>query len=281
MPRTLPHWRSTRTPTTTQSWQLLAASRFLEGDAAGALEAWNRRGEPRVDLPHIDGLSRTRYDVVAGALALPARTMLTRDRLDRAARRVAGVPAVQLSRVDYSPRENGSATVNVAVVERPLLPLSPAELAATAMYAATQREAQINVSSPSGNGELWTVSARWWAGRPRAQVALAVPKLAHWTGVWRIAGGWERQTYRHATDEYRERPAICVCELWGLGIEPRPLASRRGDRSVERRRDPAVDSRRSRTAGCREITSPSPWRRAPRRDLVQPRCPRAGGRRST
>jgi predicted double-glycine peptidase len=186
-------------PNDHQSWQLLAASRFLEGDAAGALEAWNRRGEPRVDLAHIDGLSRTRYDVVAGALALPARTMLTRDRLDRAARRVAGVPAVQLSRVDYSPRENGSAMVNVAVVERPLLPLSPAELAATAMYAATQREAQINVSSPSGNGELWTVSARWWAGRPRAQVALAVPKLAHWTGVWRIAGGWERQTYRHAT----------------------------------------------------------------------------------
>jgi hypothetical protein len=181
-----------------ESWQLLAASRFLEGDATGALEAWNRRGEPRVDLPRIDGLSRTRYDVVAGALALPARTMLTRDRLDRAARRVAAVPAVQLSRVDYSPRENGSATVNVAVVERPMLPSSPAELAATAIYAATQREAQVNVSSPSGNGELWTVSARWWAGRPRVHIAMAVPKLAHWMGVWRIAGGWERQTYRHA-----------------------------------------------------------------------------------
>jgi hypothetical protein len=179
-----------------ESWQLLAASRFLEGDAAGALEAWNRRNEPRVDLPRIDGLSRTRYDVVAGALALPPRTVLTRDRLSRAARRVAAVPAVQLSRVDYSPRESGDATVNVAVVERPVVPLSPAELAATAIYAATQREAQIKVSSPSGNGELWTVSARWWEGRPRAQVALAVPKLAHWTGVWRITGGWERQTYR-------------------------------------------------------------------------------------
>jgi hypothetical protein len=186
-------------PNDYESWQLLAATRFLEGDAAGALEAWNRRGEPRVDLPRIDGLSRTRYDVVAGAVALPPRTMLTGDRLNRAARRVAAVPAVQLSRVDFSPRENGDATVNVAVVERPMVPLSPAELAATAVYAATQREAQINVSSPSGNGELWTVSARWWAGRPRAQVALAVPKLAHWTGVWRIGGGWERQTYRYST----------------------------------------------------------------------------------
>ena len=186
-------------PNDHESWQLLAATRFLEGDAAGALEAWNRRGEPRVDLPRIDGLSRTRFDVVAGALALPARTVLTRDRLNRAARRVAAMPAVQLSRVDYSPRENGDATVNVAVVERPLLPVSPAELAATAVYAVTQREAQINVSSPSGNGELWTASARWWAGRPRVQVAMAVPTLAHWTGVWRITGGWERQTYRHST----------------------------------------------------------------------------------
>jgi predicted double-glycine peptidase len=189
-----------------ESWQLLAASRFLDGDAAGALEAWNRRGEPRVDLPRIDGLSRTRYDVIADALALPPRTMLTDDRLDRAARRVAAVPAVHLSRVDFLPREDGDAAMNVAVVERPVVPWSPAELGASAIYAVTQREAQINVSSPSGNGELWTVSARWWAGRPRAQVALAIPKLAHWTGVWRIAGGWERQTYRYpVTDVESDR----------------------------------------------------------------------------
>jgi hypothetical protein len=109
------------------------------------------------------------------------------------------VPAVQLSRVDYSPRENGSATVNVAAVERPLVPVSRSDLAVSAIHAATQREARLNVSSPSGNGELWTASARWWSGRPRVEVALAVPKLARWTGLWRIAGGWERQTYRLST----------------------------------------------------------------------------------
>ena len=186
-------------PNDNESWQLLAASRFLEGDAGGAIDAWNRRGEPRVDLARVDGLSRTSHDVVAGMIDLPARTMLTRERLERAARRVAAVPSVQLSRVDYSPRENGSAAVNVAVVERPLLPASRSEVAATAIHAATLREAQINVSSPSGNGELWTASARWWAGRPRLEVALAVPKLARWRGLWRIAGGWERQTYRLST----------------------------------------------------------------------------------
>src|SRR5918993_696754 len=38
-------------PDDLESWQLLAASRYLEGDADGALDAWNRRQEPRVDLP--------------------------------------------------------------------------------------------------------------------------------------------------------------------------------------------------------------------------------------
>ena len=206
-------------PDDNESWQLLAASRFLDGDAGGAIDAWNRRGEPLVDLARVDGLSRTRHDVIAGMLDLPARTMLTRDGLDRAARRVAAVPAVQLSRVDYSPREDGSATVNVAVVERPLAPSSRSELAATAIYAATQREARLNVSSPSGNGELWTASGRWWAGRPRVAVALTVPRLARWTGRWRIAGEWGRQTYRLSTTtiESERRQASVSFGDWASG----------------------------------------------------------------
>ena len=206
-------------PDDSEAWQLLAASRFLEGDARGAIDAWNQRGEPRVDLARVDGLSRTRHDVVAGMLDLPASSLLTRDRLDRAARRVAAVPAVQLSRVDYSPREDGSATVNVAVVERPLAPASRAEVAATAIYAATQREARINVSSPSGNGELWTASARWWTGRPRVAVALSVPKIVRWMGQWRIAGEWERQTYQLSASraESERRQASVSFGDWASG----------------------------------------------------------------
>jgi hypothetical protein len=206
-------------PDDNESWQLLAASRFLEGDPGGAMDAWNRRGEPRVDLVRVDGLARTHHDVVAGMVDLPPRTMLTRDALDRAARRVAEVPAVQISRVEYAPRENGTATVQVAVVERPLAPASRSEIAAAAIYAATQREARLNVSSPSGNGELWTASARWWAGRPRLAVALAVPKVARWMGLWRVAGAWERQTYRRATTiiESERRQASISFGDWASG----------------------------------------------------------------
>jgi hypothetical protein len=174
---------------------LLAASRFLAGDPAGALDAWNRRGEPRVDLARVEGLSRTRYDVVAGLLDLPPRDLITRAQLTRAERRVGALPSAHALRVSYSPREDGTASVDAAIVERPLLPASRAELAATAAYAVTMREAKVNIASPTGNGELWTTAVRWWEGRPRAAVSVAAPKLARWTGVWRLDGSWERNTY--------------------------------------------------------------------------------------
>jgi hypothetical protein len=48
---------------------------------------------------------------------------------------------------------------------------------------------------------------------------LAVPKLARWTGVWRIAGGWERQTYRLATTtiESDRRSASVSFGDWASG----------------------------------------------------------------
>jgi hypothetical protein len=182
------------------AWELLAASRFLDKDARGALAAWNRRQEPRVDLARIEGLERTRHDVVAGIVNLPPQTLLTASRLERAARRVAALPIVRSSRVEFSPRATGTATVDVAVVERPLFERGWPALAAAAVRAAVERDARFDLASPTGNGELWTVSSRWWTGRPRVGVSLTTPRVWRWTGVWRIDGSWERQTYRAVTD---------------------------------------------------------------------------------
>ena len=52
------------------AWKLLATSRFVEGDRMGALAAWNRVGEPRLDLVRIDGLTRTRHRVVERLLSV-------------------------------------------------------------------------------------------------------------------------------------------------------------------------------------------------------------------
>ncbi|HXG87358.1 MAG TPA: C39 family peptidase [Vicinamibacterales bacterium] len=178
------------------AWQLLAASRFLDGDENGALDAWNQRGEPRVDLTRIDGLGRTRHQALSALVALAPHDLITRATLQRAARRLAAAPSVQLSRVSYAPHENGTANLEVAVLERPLVPRTWQAIAAASLYAVTAREARLDVASPTGNGELWTISGGWATGRPRVLLGLATPQLGPVTGLWQLHGAWEQQTYR-------------------------------------------------------------------------------------
>jgi predicted double-glycine peptidase len=189
-----------RNPSDMHAWQLLASSRFLQGDQAGALHAWNHRAEPRIDLARIDGLDRTPHDVVANLLDLAPDDVLTDAKLARAKRRVAALPALQSSRVSYTPRADGRATVDVDVLERPLVPRRWPSLAAMGLHAAIAREARLETANSTGNGELLTASWRWWANRPRVAVALATPQLWRATGLWRIHGSWERQLYLAARE---------------------------------------------------------------------------------
>jgi predicted double-glycine peptidase len=188
-----------RDPADMHAWQLLASARFVGGDADGALRAWNSRNEPRVDLAHVEGLDRTHYEVVSDLLNLPAQTVLTASQLERAKRRIGELPSLQMSRVTYVPRASGLATVEVAVVERPLIPRTWPSAAAAVLEAATTRESRLDVASPTGNGELWAASWRWWAGRPRVSLAVATPQLGGRTGLWRLDGEWQRETYTRDT----------------------------------------------------------------------------------
>ncbi len=209
-----------RDPSDMHAWQLLATSRYLDDDPAGALLAWNQRAEPRLDLTRIDGLGRTRYEVVAGLVNLTPQTLLTASDIERAARRVAALPVVRASRVSYSPVANGRATVDVAVVERPLVPNTWPSVVAGTLYAATAREARLDIASPTGNGELWTVAARWWAGRPRVALSMATPRLWRSMGLWRVDGSWERQAYSGADgarlESDRRRAAVTFAD-WTSG----------------------------------------------------------------
>jgi hypothetical protein len=146
-------------------------------------------------------LDRTPHDVVAGLLNLDPEDVLTEGKLARAGRRVAALPALQSSRVSYTPHADGRATVDVAVFERPIAPRKLPSLAVVGLHAAITREARLETANPSGNGELVTASWRWWAERPRVAVALAAPRLWRGTGLWRIEGSWERQLYLRAPEE--------------------------------------------------------------------------------
>src|SRR5512134_1972903 len=93
-------------PDDQHAWRILATATFLDGNPGAALDAWNRIGEPRVDLVDVKGLDRTRYEVIANAVAIAPQAILTAAALERARRRLEDVPSVQTSRVLYRPAEN-------------------------------------------------------------------------------------------------------------------------------------------------------------------------------
>ena len=187
-----------RDPRDRYTWRLLAGSRFLLGDEEGALRAWNQISEPRADLARIDGLERIPYRAVAGQLGIPPGRLLTSQRFLRARRRLAEMPAQSGSRLSLKPLPQGSAQVNVAVLERPLLFDGPLDAGGASLRALLEREASVEVGSPTGNGELWTARYSWRRERPRASIAMAVPAPGGRPGIWRVEGSWERQAY--ATD---------------------------------------------------------------------------------
>ncbi len=182
-------------PADVHACRLLAGSRFLAGDVPGALAAWNHLSEPRNDLVRIDGLARTRYAAVNDQLGLPTGRLLTPQAYRRAGRRLAELPAGTRFRLDLRPLPGGAAQVQVAVLERPLIGTSPWDLARAGTRAFVEREVTIDVASPTGNAELWTATWRWWAARPYASLALAMPAAGGRPGLWRVEGSWERQTY--------------------------------------------------------------------------------------
>src|SRR5205085_6071869 len=64
-------------PADRYAWDVLGSSLFIQNDARGALRAWAHAGKLKVDRLRIDGLTLTRYSLVAQALDLQPNTLLT------------------------------------------------------------------------------------------------------------------------------------------------------------------------------------------------------------
>lgn len=173
--------------------RILGTALFLDGHAEAALDAWNVVGEPRIELVNVTGLERTRYQVVARQMALRPQELLTRRAFEAARRRLAELPAAQRTSLAYRPGQQGRAQVDAVVMERPLAPRGALPLSAMALRGLSDREISASLASPSGGGELWTASWRWWVHRPRYAASLAAP--APFGGTWRVDGFSERQTY--------------------------------------------------------------------------------------
>lgn len=202
-----------RDPNDEQASRILATALYIEGDTRGALAAWNALGEPRVDIVNVKGLARTRFTVAADAIGIAPGALLTREALDRAARRLDELPAAQTTRVTYQPAETGRGQIDAVVIERPLAPTAPIDLAVVGVRAITDRELAVTIASPTGGGEAWHGAWRWWEHRPRVAVGLDAP--SPFGGTWGIEAAYERQTYGTSeafTEETRRNATFHVSD---------------------------------------------------------------------
>jgi hypothetical protein len=189
---------SATAPHDSLGWELLAASRYLEGDGPGALRAWNQIGRPRIDLLRVDGADRTRFDVYASAIRLPDLTVLTPWHLTLARRRLGEIPALSRGSVNFQPVNGGLVEVRATVAERPLVDPLRRLLVGNAVRALAQAEVGVDVASPTGGGELLATYIRWAHVRPRVALRLDAPVTLGIPGLLSVEGAWNR--YRIGLD---------------------------------------------------------------------------------
>ena len=190
-------------PGDAHAWRLLATSRFLQDDGVGALEAWNRVSEPRIDVLAVAGLARTRHRVVERLIGAAPGDVLTPDTLHRARRRLATLPAAAATRLEYVPVPSALVELRASVDERPPVPTDIWTYAALGVSAAARRELEYGTGSWTGGGERLAGAWRFWPHRPRVAASIAAP--APFGGIWAAAAAWERQAFDRADMADAER----------------------------------------------------------------------------
>jgi hypothetical protein len=179
-------------PADEYAWQLLATSRFVQNDPAGALVAWNRIEQPHVDLVSVGGLTHTRQRVVERLLAVPAKALLTPALFDLSARRLRELPSAVATRLEFVPR-SGVAELRAHVLERALVPTDPWSYVAIGLVALARNDVSLSTGALTGGGERISAGWRFWPGRPRANVEVSAP--APWGGLWGVDAFAERQPF--------------------------------------------------------------------------------------
>lgn len=184
-----------RDPHNDDAWALVATARYLSDDESGALDAWNRIGEPLIDTVNISGARQTPQPALHRLLGLEPRTLLTRASFERAARRLDDAPTASVTSVHFDPAADGRAIVQGAIVERQPYPRHLISLAVIAGRAIFGDEVRADFAGLAGQGESATVLWRWPVERPRIEGSLSIPAPAPLPGIATIGVFWEAQSY--------------------------------------------------------------------------------------
>jgi hypothetical protein len=184
----------------------VARTRFLNGDLAGALDAWNSVEEPKVRCVNVDGLVRTRRSAIIEYLGTRDGEVFTAEALARINRRISELTFASRTPARFDPGPDGSTTVTPIVMERGVLPAGIYGWGGVAIRAAFMQDIRVRIVSPTGNGEVWTPSYRWSTHRPRAMLRFDAPAPGRFPGMVSGLAMAERQTYRHQAlgGEFRE-----------------------------------------------------------------------------
>ena len=204
------------------SWRLLATSRFLAGRTQAALDAWNRIGEPRLDIVKIDGLARTPFRAVYEFLGSEDDELLTAESLRWTERRVAALPTASGSRVSYRPLAGGRAELEVAIVERPTIDPLPALLLESAIRAFTDHATTLSLANLTATGDGARGFWRWQPNRPQVSFAASAPRALGLPGIVSAEVLWDEQSYSTASEgsprvlirESRRRASLSAFDWW-------------------------------------------------------------------
>ena len=218
--------RLSQAPDDTYAWNLLGASRFVQGERGTALDAWNRIGRPHNDLVHIQGLRRTPYRVVSDAVAIEPGGVVTAAALAHARRRTAALPAIARSRVDYHPISGDSVEVRVAVLEHPLLPSVPLAVAVHVVRAVSEQRVLVQPANLLRLGERWRLDGTWQGNRRALAVGVSVPRVLGMNAITHLDAGVRDRTFAEpAADgaplvrETRRRAALMLTDWASAAVE--------------------------------------------------------------
>jgi hypothetical protein len=212
------------------AWRVLATAEYVRHRDLEALAAWNALGEPRVDLVDIQGLTHTRYMVVANAIGVPPRELLTPEALRLAQKRVRDLPAVSTARVTFHPVENGRAQVDATVVERARAPNGYPAWIGMGLGGIANREVAASFANVSGGGDAVDITWRWWKHRPLIGASYSAPGPG---GIWTLAAFRETQTFGAATRFEETRTSVGA----GIGNWMTPRIRMSGGAAIDRWRD--------------------------------------------
>jgi hypothetical protein len=156
--------------------ELLAASLHLLGREDEALASWNRLGRPTVARMEITGLQHTKDAVARRELRFGEGGRLDLDAVRESRRRLAETGAFERVSLHTHPKGDGTADVEVALLERHGLAQDRTELAATTLAQLADRRLGLRYANVGGRGVAVFGSWRFAPNRPELALGFDWPR---------------------------------------------------------------------------------------------------------